>query len=156
MILTINRDSYIELLNRHEISPKIIETQPEYEHFLTVTANLLSKRNERTESEMALFMLLVKLIRDYEEKTYSFQEWINTKPHEFLRRLMEAREIKQVELVNATGLNKGLVSAILSGKREISKTQAKKWENTLMFLLLLLSDANITAICCSPFTSLKR
>jgi HTH-type transcriptional regulator/antitoxin HigA len=39
---------------------------------------------------------------------------------------MEAREIKQVELVNATGLNKGLVSAILSGKREISKTQAKK------------------------------
>jgi HTH-type transcriptional regulator / antitoxin HigA len=53
MILTINRDSYIELLNRYEISPKIIETQPEYEHFLTVTENLLSKRNERTESETA-------------------------------------------------------------------------------------------------------
>jgi HTH-type transcriptional regulator / antitoxin HigA len=126
MTLTINRDSYIELLNRYEISPKIIETQPEYEHFLRVTENLLSKRNERTEAETALFMLLVKLIRDYEEKIYSFQEWINTKPHEFLQHLMEAREIKQVELVNATGLNKGLVSAILSGKRAISKTQAKK------------------------------
>jgi HTH-type transcriptional regulator/antitoxin HigA len=91
-----------------------------------VTESLLSKRHERTEAETALFMLLVKLIRDYEEKNYSFQEWINTKPHEFLQHLMEAREIKQVELVNATGLNKGLVSAILSGKREISKTQAKK------------------------------
>jgi HTH-type transcriptional regulator / antitoxin HigA len=91
-----------------------------------VTENLLSKRNERTEAETALFMLLVKLIRDYEEKTYSFQEWINTKPHEFLQHLMEAREMKQVELVNATGLNKGLVSAMLSGKREISKAQAKK------------------------------
>jgi HTH-type transcriptional regulator / antitoxin HigA len=126
MILTINRDSYIELLKRYEISPKIIEMQPEYEHFLAVTENLLSKRNERTEAETALFMLLVKLIRDYEEKTYSFQEWINTKPHEFLQHLMEAREIKQVELVNATGLNKGLASAMLSGKREISKAHAKK------------------------------
>jgi HTH-type transcriptional regulator / antitoxin HigA len=126
MTLTINRDSYIELFNKYEISPNIIETQSEYEHFLTVTENLLSKRNERTEAETALFMLLVKLIRDYEEKTYSFQEWINTKPHEFLQHLMEAREIKQVELVNATGLNKELVSAMLSGKREISKAQAKK------------------------------
>ncbi len=119
-------DSYIELLKRYEISPKIIETQSEYEHFLTVTESLLSKRNERTEAEIALFMLLVKLIRDYEEKTYSFQEWINTKPHEFLQHLMEARELKQIELVKATGLNKGLVSAMLSGKREISKAQAKK------------------------------
>ena len=126
MTLTINRDSYVELLNKYEISPKIIETQPEYEHFLTVTESLLFKQHERTEAEAALFMLLVKLIRDYEEKTYSFQEWINTKPHEFLQHLMEAREIRQVELARATGLNKGLVSAILSGKREISKAQAKK------------------------------
>jgi HTH-type transcriptional regulator / antitoxin HigA len=126
MTLTINRDSYIELLNRYEITPKIIETQPEYAHFLTVTENLLSKRTERTEAETALFMLLVKLIRDYEEKTYSYQEWIDTEPREFLQHLMEAREIKQVELVEATGLNKGLVSAILSGKREISKAHAKK------------------------------
>ena len=126
MTLTINRDSYIELLNRHEISPKIIETQPEYEHFLTVTENLLSKRNERTESETALFMLLVKLIRDYEEKTYSFQEWINTKPHEFLQHLMEGRGLKQVELSEALGLSKGHISAIVNGKREISKAQAKQ------------------------------
>jgi HTH-type transcriptional regulator / antitoxin HigA len=126
MTLTTNRDSYIELLNKYEISPKIIETQPEYEHFLTVTENLLSKCSERIEAETALFMLLVKLIRGYEEKTYSFQEWINTKPHEFLQHLMEAWKIKQVELVNATGLNKGLVSAMLSGKREISKAHAKK------------------------------
>jgi HTH-type transcriptional regulator / antitoxin HigA len=126
MTLTINRDSYIELLNRYEIAPKIIETQLEYAHFLTVTENLLSKRTDRTEAETALFMLLVKLIRDYEEKTYSYQEWINTEPREFLQHLMEAREIKQAELVKATGLNKGLVSAILSGKREISKAHAKK------------------------------
>jgi HTH-type transcriptional regulator / antitoxin HigA len=139
MIFTINRYSYIELLNRYEISPKIIETQPEYEHSLTVTENLLSKRNERTEAETALFMLLVKLIRDYEEKTYFFQEWINTKPHKFSQHLMEAREIKQIELVEVTDLDKELVSA---------KLKPKNWENTLTFLLLLLSDASIASICC--------
>jgi HTH-type transcriptional regulator / antitoxin HigA len=71
-------------------------------------------------------MLLVKLVRDYEEKTYSLQEWMQTEPYEFLQHLMEGRGMKQVELVEAIGLSKGLVSAIVNGKREISKTQAKK------------------------------
>ena len=126
MTLTINRDSYIDLLDRYKIYPKIIETHQEYEQFLAVTENLLSKRSSRTETENTLFLLLVKLIRDYEEKTYALQDWMQTPAHEFLQHLMEAREMKQVELVEATGLNKGLVSAMLSGKREISKAQAKK------------------------------
>jgi HTH-type transcriptional regulator / antitoxin HigA len=71
-------------------------------------------------------MLLVKLVRDYEEKTYSLQEWMQTEPYEFLQHLMEGRGMKQVELVEAIGLSKGLVSAIVNGKREISKAQAKK------------------------------
>ncbi len=126
MTLTINRDSYIDLLNQYEISPKIIETQPEYEQFLAVTENLLSKRLSRTETETTLFLLLVKLIRDYEEKTYALQDWMQTPPHEFLQHLMEGRGLKQVELGEALGLSKGHVSAIVNGKREISKAQAKK------------------------------
>ena len=126
MTLTISRNNYIDLLNHYEISPKIIETQQEYEQFLAATENLLSKRKNRTDAENALFLLLVKLIRDYEEKTYSLQEWMQTKPHEFLQHLMEGRGMKQVELVEAIGLNKGLVSAIVNGKREISRATAKK------------------------------
>ena len=126
MTLTISRDSYIDLLNRYEISPKIIETHAEYERFLSVTENLLSKRSSRTEAENALFLLLVKLVRDYEEKTYSLQDWMQTAPHEFLQHLMESRDLKQVELGEALGLSKGHISAIVNGKREISKTQAKK------------------------------
>jgi HTH-type transcriptional regulator / antitoxin HigA len=126
MTRTISPDSYIDLLNRHEITPKIIETHLEYEQFLAVTENLLSKRQSRTETETVLFMLLVKLVRDYEEKTYLLQEWMQTEPYEFLQHLMEGRGMKQVELVKAIGLSKGLVSAIVNGKREISKTQAKK------------------------------
>jgi len=126
MTLTINQDSYIKLLYQYEISPKIIETQQEYEQFLAVTENLLSKRLNRTETENTLFLLLVKLIRDYEEKTYALQDWMQTPPHEFLQNLMEGRGLKQVELGEALGLSKGHISAIVNGKREISKAQAKK------------------------------
>lgn len=126
MTLTINRDSYIDLLDRYEICPKIIETQQEYEQFLAVTENLLSKRSSRTETENTLFLLLVKLIRDYEEKTYALQDWMQTPAHEFLQHLMKGRGLKQVELGEALGLSKGHISAIVNGKREISKAQAKK------------------------------
>ncbi|MCY7406993.1 MAG: transcriptional regulator [Alkalinema sp. CAN_BIN05] len=126
MTLTISRDSYIDVLNQYEIIPKIIETNLEYEQFLAVTENLLSKRQHRTKAENDLFHLLVKLIRDYEEKTYSIQDWIQTKPYEFLQHLMEAREIKQVDLVGIVSPSRGVVSAIVNGKREISKAQAKK------------------------------
>ena len=126
MTLTISRASYIDLLDRYEISPKIIETQSEYEHFLAATENLLSKRSSRTETENSLFHLLVKLIRDYEKKTYALQDWIQTTPHEFLQHLMESRGLKQVELGSAIGLSKGHTSAIVNGKREISKATAKK------------------------------
>jgi HTH-type transcriptional regulator / antitoxin HigA len=126
MTLTINRDSYIDLLDRHEIYPKLIETQQEYEQFLAVTENLLSKRSSRTETETTLFLLLVKLIRDYEEKTYALQDWMQTPAHEFLQHLMEGRGLKQIELGEALGLSKGHISAIVNGKREISKAQAKK------------------------------
>jgi HTH-type transcriptional regulator / antitoxin HigA len=126
MTLTISREQYIDLLNRYEISPKIIETQLEYEHFLTVVESLLSIRSSRTEVESDLLRLLVKLIRDYEEKTYALQDWMKIAPHEFLKHLMESRSLKQVELGEAIGLSKGHISAIVNGKREISKVQAKK------------------------------
>ena len=126
MTLTINRDSYIDLLDRYKIYPKIIETHQEYEQFLAVTENLLSKRSSRTETENTLFLLLVKLIRDYEEKTYALQDWMQTPAHEFLQHLMEGRDLKQVELGEALGLSKGHISAIVNGKREISKAIAKK------------------------------
>jgi HTH-type transcriptional regulator / antitoxin HigA len=126
MTLTINRDSYIDLLTQYEISPKIIETQQEYDRFLAVTETLLSKRTSRTKTENTLFLLLVKLIRDYEEKTYALQDWMQTPAHEFLQHLMEGRGLKQVELGEALGLSKGHISAIVNGKREISKAQAKK------------------------------
>ncbi len=126
MTLTISRGNYIDLLNQDRIIPKIIETNEEYEQFLAVAERLISRKQNRTPEETVLFRLLVKLIRDYEEETYNLKEWSKTAPHEFLQHLMEARGMKQVDLVGVLSPSKGLVSSIVNGKRSISKAQAKK------------------------------
>lgn len=126
MTLTISRGNYIDLLNQDRIIPKIIETHEEYEQFLAVAERLIFKKQTRTPEETVLFRLLVKLIKDYEEETYNLKEWSKTSPHELLQHLMEARGMKQVDLVGVLSPSKGLVSSIVNGKREISKAQAKK------------------------------
>jgi HTH-type transcriptional regulator / antitoxin HigA len=134
MTITISRGNYIDLLNQDRIIPKIIETQEEYEQFLVVAERLISKKQTRTPEETVLFRLLVKLIRDYEEETYDLKEWSKTSPHALLQHLMEARGMKQVDLVGVLSPSKGLVSSIVNGKRfsdgeatpTISKAQAKK------------------------------
>jgi HTH-type transcriptional regulator / antitoxin HigA len=75
---TISLESYINLLDRERIIPKIIETNAEYEQFLAIVEKLMSRKKIRTLEETALFRLLVKLIRDYEEETYSLKEWSQT------------------------------------------------------------------------------
>ena len=126
MIHTISRGNYIDLLNQDRIIPKIIETHQEYEQFLAVAERLIFKKQTRTPEETILFRLLVKLIKDYEEETYNLKEWSKTSPHELLQHLMEARGMKQVDLVGILSPSKGLVSSIVNGKRAISKAQAKK------------------------------
>jgi HTH-type transcriptional regulator / antitoxin HigA len=126
MTITISRGNYIDLLNQDRIIPKIIETHEEYEQFLAVAERLISKKQTRTPEETVLFRLLVKLIRDYEEETYDLKEWSKTSPHALLQHLMEARGMKQVDLVGILSPSKGLVSSIVNGKRSISKAQAKK------------------------------
>jgi HTH-type transcriptional regulator / antitoxin HigA len=126
MTLTISKGDYIDLLDRDNIIPKIIETEAEYQQFLAVAEKLIAKKQDRTSEETVLFRLLVKLIRDYEEETYNIEEWSKTKPHEMLQHLMEARELRQVDLVGVLSPSRGLVSSIVNGKRSISKAQAKR------------------------------
>jgi HTH-type transcriptional regulator / antitoxin HigA len=126
MTTTLSREHYIDLLNQDRIIPKIIETPEEYDHFLAVAERLISKKHTRTFEETILFRLLVKLIRDYEEENYSLQEWSQTPPYLLLQHLMDARGMKQVDLVGILSPSKGLISSIVNGKREISKAQAKK------------------------------
>ncbi len=125
MTPTINTE-YIELIQRYQIVPKIIKSDAEYQHFLVVTETLLSKRTNRTKIETELFLLLVKLIEDYEEDTFSLSTWIKVEPHKFLQHLIEAKAVKQTDVAKAIGLDRGSMSALVNGTREISKELAKK------------------------------
>jgi HTH-type transcriptional regulator/antitoxin HigA len=126
MTLTLNKKNYLQLLEQIQIIPKIIETEAEYEEYLAVAENLISKKDTRTPEETTLFRLLVKLIEDYEEKSYSLQDWSNLLPHEILQHLLESKGIKPVDLVGVISSSLEVISALVNGQRAITKEQAKK------------------------------
>ena len=125
MTITINRSNYIDLLNEVEIVPKVIETEVEYDLFLAVTERLLSKRQRRTPEESALFVLLVKLIEDYESEHYPLQSSGEIMPHKFLQHMMEAREMEPEDLIDLLHVSIELAQAIFDGEQQIDRTQAQ-------------------------------
>ena len=79
------------------------------------------EHRQRTPEEDALLELLIILIEKFEETSYPLP---NLKSDLMLLHLMEARNMKQDELVGMIG-SRGVVSEIVNGKRSISKAQAK-------------------------------
>ena len=117
MIHTINRNIYGNLLAQHQ--PKAIETEAENEAAIVLAESL--EHRQRTPEEDALLELLIILIEKFEETIYPLP---NLESDRMLRHLMEARNMKQEELVGVIG-SRGVVSEIVNGKRSISKAQAK-------------------------------
>ena len=117
MIHTINRNVYGDLLAQHQ--PKAIETEAEKEAAILLAESL--EHRQRTPEENALLELLIILIEKFEETSYPLP---NLESDRMLLHLMEARNMKQEELVGVIG-SRGVVSEIVNGKRSISKAQAK-------------------------------
>jgi HTH-type transcriptional regulator / antitoxin HigA len=124
MITTINLSNYIDLLNEVQIVPKVIEDEAEYDRFLVVVEGLLVKRQHRTPEETALFMLLVKLIEDYEREHYAIDDGIQVAPHKFLQHMMEAREMEPKDLIKLLNISEELALAIVKGEEKIDRSQA--------------------------------
>ena len=72
--------------------------------------------------------MLTLLIEDYEEKNYPLPQ---VSPNESMHALMEQRGLKHKDIWPGLG-NKGAATEVLSGRRSISKTQAKDWLNSFM------------------------
>ena len=125
MTATINRSDYIDLLNELQIVPKVIETEIEYDGFLAVTESLLHKQKNRTPAETALFMLLVKLIEDYEAEYYPLQVVEKIAPHQFLQHMTEAREIGLDDLMGILNVSNELAREIFTGDQQIDRSQAQ-------------------------------
>jgi HTH-type transcriptional regulator/antitoxin HigA len=103
--------------------PKVIETKAENDRMLAVVESLLEKGEDAlTPEEDALLELLTGLIHDFESKAYPIPK---SEPHEIVAYLLEVRGLQPSDLWPVLG-SKSRVSEILSGKRSISKEQAKR------------------------------
>jgi HTH-type transcriptional regulator/antitoxin HigA len=117
MTHTINRSVYGDLLAQYQ--PKPIETEAENKAAILLAESL--EHRQRTPEEDALLELLTILIEKFEEDRYPVP---SVGSDRMLVHLMEARNMKQEELVGVIG-SRGVVSEIVNGKRSISKAQAK-------------------------------
>ena len=117
----LNVPRYGDLLKR--FAPKVIETVEENRLALRIVERLLSIGDgKRSAEENALLGLLAALIIQFERKAYPVP---SADPKDILRDLMESNELKAADLAEVMG-GRSRVSDILSGKRAISKEQAKR------------------------------
>ena len=82
--LTFDRSVYRDLLT--QTTPKVIESEQEYDQTLAMVESLTFKRDRTTEEEK-LYELLVMLIESYEAKAYPMGELAT---HKILQHMMES------------------------------------------------------------------
>ncbi|MBK5294788.1 MAG: transcriptional regulator [Acidobacteriia bacterium] len=110
---------YAELLAQS--LPRPIRTEAERAR-LTGMLLELDEREELSPEQEALAEVFILLIEDYEEKYHTLPR---VSPNQSLTALMEERGLKHKDIWPVLG-NKGAATEVLSGRRSISKAQAKR------------------------------
>ena len=121
LTLTVDAKKYARLANR--IVVKAIETEKEYDNMVAAVEKLFDKGEGSLSPEAsALLETMAILIQAYDDRHHPLPA---VAPNEMLTYLMETsgQTAKDLLPVFAT---RGRVSEILSGKRSISKEQAKR------------------------------
>lgn len=99
-----------------------IHSAQEYARAVNFMNNLLDTVGDDEDHELADLLALVgQLVEDYDQDHYAVPDAL---PHEVLRFLLDQHDLKQTDLAVDIG-GQSVVSAILSGKREINARQAK-------------------------------
>lgn len=117
MTQTINLKVYSQLVA--EVTPKVIETEAEYEQFLAVAERLTFNQNQ-TPEESALYDLVTMLVENYEAEHYSIEE---SSPAEILLHIIESSGIDSISLEEIFGSSDNLTQ-VLAGQQVITSTQA--------------------------------
>lgn len=119
-ITLLDERRYRELLSA--TLPVAIRTEGEYQRLLNAAAALMERPDHAiSEEEGRLLELLSILIDEYETRAHPLPK---AEPHQMLAYLLEEKNLRPSDLSSI--LPKSRVSEILSGKRSISKTQAKQ------------------------------
>ena len=115
---TFDQAVYTDLLS--QVTPKVIETEEEYEATLAIVESLAFNQNRTTEQKI-LYKLLVLLVETYEEEHYPITE---ASPVKVLNYILETSDMKPIELVGLLGSSHA-VSESVSGPKTISNEKAK-------------------------------
>jgi HTH-type transcriptional regulator/antitoxin HigA len=106
-----------------EVAPTVPRTEKENERLLGEIEKLIAKGEKNlSPEEDALLELLTHLVESFEKSAYPREK---SSPAELVAFLLEQRGLSPSDLWSVLG-SKGRVSELLSGKREVSKDQAKK------------------------------
>jgi len=117
----LNPDIYGELLAT--VQPHPVKDQREYDRLVAEIGRLVERGEKRlSPEETSLLEMMSILVEEYDRKHYPVAP---SPPHEALAFLLEQRGLEPHDLWPVLG-SKSRVSEILSGKRAISKAQAKK------------------------------
>jgi HTH-type transcriptional regulator / antitoxin HigA len=115
----IDKEAYGRLLA--ETLPEVIETEAQNRRMNAIADRLQSKR-DRSPEEDRLLKLIATLCMNFEERYYNVQEGVT--PAGILADLMSERGLRQADLLPIFG-SRSVVSEVLSGRRGITKIQAK-------------------------------
>jgi HTH-type transcriptional regulator / antitoxin HigA len=97
-----------------------VRTDKEYNRAIRIMDEIVDEVGGNEKHPMgALLEYLGEQVKEYEERAYPVPD---AAPHKVLRFLIDAHGLKQSEV---EGIPQSMVSAILSGKRSISKEMAK-------------------------------
>lgn len=119
--LTLDPKKYARLANR--VIVKAIENEQEYDHMVAAVEQLMDKGEDRlSPEESALLETMAILIQAYDDRHHALPP---TAPNEMLAYLMETSGRTTKDLLPVFG-TRGRVSEVLSGKRSISKENAKR------------------------------
>jgi HTH-type transcriptional regulator/antitoxin HigA len=119
--LTVDHKKYARLANR--IPVKAIETEEEYDHMVAAVEQLIGKGEDRLSPEQSVLLeTMAILVQAYDDRHRPLPP---VAPNEMLAYLMETSGRTAKDLLPVFG-TRGRVSEILSGKRAISKEQAKR------------------------------
>jgi len=122
MSASISPKKYAKLLA--ERLPRVIDSEAEHAKAIADIQALMIRGDKLGPEESALLQLMVLLVQDYESNQNGLAEESVT-PLEMLKHLMEAHSHTAKDLWDVIG-DKGTVSKILNGVRQISKAQAKR------------------------------
>jgi HTH-type transcriptional regulator / antitoxin HigA len=114
--------AYARLLSDRR--PRAIHGRRDYKAAMREIHELMILQDRRSRAETEYFELLLALIMEYEHRIGA-DIWPKVPPVDALRELMDFMSISQTQVASALG-SRSAASHILSGRRQISKTQAKK------------------------------